>query len=75
MRRVKRRNPKHKAGQDELFALWRHHAIFTDSPWRRCVAESVNALTRDLALGQTAWASSVNAAATRRAGGASTASS
>jgi hypothetical protein len=42
---------------------------------RRCVAGSVNALTRHLGSGQTAWATSVNAAATRRAGGASTASS
>jgi hypothetical protein len=31
VRRVKRLNPKATAGQDELFTLWRHHAVFTDS--------------------------------------------
>ncbi len=39
MRRVKRRNPKHNTGQDELFALWRHHAVFTDSPFVLVQAE------------------------------------
>ena len=38
VRRVKRLNPKHKAGpadgagQQELFSLYRHPAVFTDSP-------------------------------------------
>ena len=32
VRRVKRLNPKTiPAGQDELFSVWRHHAVFTDS--------------------------------------------
>lgn len=33
VRRVKRLNPKAADGQDELFATWRYHAIFTDSPY------------------------------------------
>lgn len=33
VRRVKRLNPKTSpAGQGELFAAWRYHAVFTDSP-------------------------------------------
>ncbi len=35
VRRVKRLNPSTApAGQDELLAAYRHHAVFTDSPWR-----------------------------------------
>ena len=33
IRRVKDLNREAAAGQDELFAIWRHHAIFTDSPF------------------------------------------
>jgi hypothetical protein len=33
VRRVKRLNPHAEAGQDELFPLYRYHAIFTDSPF------------------------------------------
>lgn len=40
VRRVKRLNPKRKAGQDELFALWRYHALFTDSPFTLVQAEA-----------------------------------
>jgi hypothetical protein len=32
VRRVRRLNPRTPAGeQDELFAAWRYHAVFTDS--------------------------------------------
>lgn len=41
MRRVKRLNPKAvPAGQAELFATWRHHAVFTDSPVTMLQAET-----------------------------------
>ena len=41
VRRVKRLNPKAvKAGQDELFATYRHHAVFTDSPLALLAAEA-----------------------------------
>jgi hypothetical protein len=36
VRRVKDLNP---AGQDELFPAWRHHAVFTDSPFVMLQAE------------------------------------
>jgi hypothetical protein len=40
VRRVKRRNPDAvRAGQDELFALWRHHAVFVTSPFEMLQAE------------------------------------
>jgi len=32
VRRVRDLNSKAAAGQDELFAVWRYHAVFTDSP-------------------------------------------
>ncbi|MFI0486849.1 hypothetical protein [Actinomadura sp. 9N215] len=40
VRRVKRLNPKATAGQDELFGLWRYHAVFTDSPFELAQAEA-----------------------------------
>mgnify|MGYP002738032619 FL=1 len=41
VRRVKRLNPKAaRAGQDELFATYRHHAVFTDSPLTMLEAEA-----------------------------------
>jgi hypothetical protein len=40
VRRVRRLNPKARAGQDELFGLWRHHAVFTDSPFELLTAEA-----------------------------------
>ena len=41
VRRVKRLNPKTvPAGQDELFATYRHHAVFTDSPLQMLEAEA-----------------------------------
>jgi hypothetical protein len=39
VRRVKRLNPRAGRGQDELFALYRYHAIFTDSPFTLVQAE------------------------------------
>jgi hypothetical protein len=39
VRRVKRLNPQAAAGQDELFSLYRYHAIFTDSPYTLLQAE------------------------------------
>jgi hypothetical protein len=40
VRRVRRLNLQATAGQDELFATWRYHAIFTDSPFHLVQAES-----------------------------------
>lgn len=41
VRRVKRLNPTAvRAGQDELFATYRHHAVFTDSPLTMLDAEA-----------------------------------
>jgi Transposase DDE domain group 1 len=40
VRRVKRLNPQQRAGQEPLFALWRHHAVFTDSPFTLLQAEA-----------------------------------
>ena len=41
VRRVRRLNPKAQAqGQDELFAAYRYHAVFTDSPFKLEQAES-----------------------------------
>ena len=43
MRRVKRLNPKTvPAGQDELFSVWRHHAVFTDSREQMLAAEATH---------------------------------
>jgi hypothetical protein len=39
VRRVKDLNPRAAAGQDELFCAWRHHAVFTDSPFTMLQAE------------------------------------
>ena len=39
VRRVRDLNSKAAAGQDELFAVWRHHAVFTDSPYEIVQAE------------------------------------
>ena len=41
MRRVRDANPDHVArtAQGELFRVWRHHAIFTDSPLPMLTAE------------------------------------
>jgi Transposase DDE domain group 1 len=40
VRRVKRLNPKAAPGQDGLFTLWRHHAVFVTSPFQMRQAES-----------------------------------
>jgi Transposase DDE domain group 1 len=39
VRRVKDLNRQAGQGQDELFCIWRHHAIFTDSPFVMLQAE------------------------------------
>jgi hypothetical protein len=39
VRRVKDVNRKAARGQDELFPVWRHHAVFTDSPFAALQAE------------------------------------
>jgi hypothetical protein len=40
VRRVKRLNPTAaRAGQDELFTVWRHHAVFLTSPFEMLQAE------------------------------------
>ncbi len=39
VRRVKRLNPKN-SGQGELFDVWRHHAVFTTSPYQMLQAET-----------------------------------
>ena len=40
VRRVKDLNRKAAEGQDELFTIWRHHALFTDSPFEMIPAEA-----------------------------------
>ncbi len=41
VRRVRRRNPRGVAhGQEQLFAAWRYHAVFTDSPFELTQAEA-----------------------------------
>ena len=40
VRRVKRLNPKAAPGQDGLFDLWRHHAVFVTNPFQMRQAES-----------------------------------
>jgi hypothetical protein len=39
VRRVRDLNKKAAEGQDELFPLWRYHAVFTDSPFELIQAE------------------------------------
>jgi hypothetical protein len=39
VRRVRDLNRKARQGQDELFACWRYHAVFTDSPFDLIQAE------------------------------------
>jgi hypothetical protein len=39
VRRVRDLNKQAAAGQDELFAAWRYHAVFTDSPFGLVQAE------------------------------------
>jgi hypothetical protein len=40
VRRVKDLNRKASQGQDELFTIWRYHALFTDSPFELVQAEA-----------------------------------
>jgi hypothetical protein len=39
VRRVRDLNKQAGSGQDELFPVWRHHAVFTDSPFELIQAE------------------------------------
>ena len=39
VRRVRDLNNKAAAGQDELFPVWRYHAVFTDPPFELIQAE------------------------------------
>ncbi len=39
VRRVRARNEKASQGQDEMFPMWRYHAVFTDSPFETLQAE------------------------------------
>src|ERR1700750_161215 len=39
VRRVRDLNKQAADGQDELFEVWRHHAVFTDSPFELIQAE------------------------------------
>jgi hypothetical protein len=39
VRRVRDLNKKAPAGQDEMFPVWRYHAVFTDSPFELVQAE------------------------------------
>jgi hypothetical protein len=39
VRRVRDQNKKAAQGMDELFPVWRHHAVFTDSPFETVQAE------------------------------------
>ena len=38
VRRVRDLNRKAAAGQEELFAIWRYHALFTDSPFEMIIS-------------------------------------
>ena len=40
VRRVRRLNPNTASGQDELFDVWRHHAVFVTSPFTMLQAEA-----------------------------------
>jgi hypothetical protein len=40
VRRVRDLNRMTADGQDELFACWRYHAVFTDSPFQTIQAEA-----------------------------------
>jgi hypothetical protein len=42
VRRVRRLNPATAPGQQELFAAWRYHAVFTDSPQPMLDAETTH---------------------------------
>ena len=38
VRRVRDQNKQAPAGQDELFPVWRYHAVFTDSPFETIIS-------------------------------------
>ena len=61
VRRVRDLNRKAAGGQDELFTIWRYHALFTDSPFEMIQAEAqhrdhaiVEQMFADLASGPVA---------------------
>jgi hypothetical protein len=53
VRRVRDQNKKAAQGQGELFPAWRHHAVFTDSPFEAIEAEGQH---RDHAIVEQAFA-------------------
>ena len=53
VRRVKDLNRKAAEGQDELFAVWRYHPVFTDSPFTLAQAEEQH---RDHAVAEQVFA-------------------
>jgi hypothetical protein len=53
VRRVRDLNRKAAEGQDELFTIWRYHALFTDSPFEMIQAEAQH---RDHAIVEQAFA-------------------
>jgi DDE family transposase len=53
VRRVRDLNKQAAAGQDELFAVWRYHAVFTDSPFELVQAEEQH---RDHAVAEQVFA-------------------
>jgi hypothetical protein len=53
VRRVRDLNKKAGTGQDELFPVWRYHAVFTDSPFERIQAEGQH---RDHAIAEQVFA-------------------
>ena len=53
VRRVRDLNKKAAQGQDELFPVWRYHALFTDSPFETIQAEGQH---RDHAIVEQAFA-------------------
>ena len=53
VRRVRDQNKKAGAGQDELFPVWRYHAVFTDSPYGLVQAEGQH---RDHAVAEQVFA-------------------
>jgi len=38
IRRVRDLNKKAETGRDELFPVWRYHAVFTDSPFELIIS-------------------------------------
>ena len=62
VRRVRDLNRKAADGQDELFTIWRYHALFTDSPFEMIQAEAQH---RDHAIVEQVFADLSSAAPSR----------